>query len=721
VDGADLRLELARGVCANGADARLRGSLTFTHPQLGSIFVHLTETAVGLTEPASHGGSANGSATDAADTTGATDVPSELRDAFLLGATISELQGRIRVACLDPTLGAAPQVDRHATSIRESFVPYVEADSNLAWTTSAWRVLFDRIVLLHARFFADSTTRNTLYDPGERMPPYFFPEEEPDYAQVGIAQRPIGRERLADFSLCEATRRGLNCLTLLSIHPDVSLMPEVIRSQQARLLALMPERASGDDGGRDAAISITVQQVLQFIHAWEGYLRESFYAAGVTARNGNNLTAFEVGLSLAWLSWGISVQVLSRRAGETPEARLQHLREVWREAFADSGISRLQHQITIVGTALDAATAAAPGASATESQAATQAVKRSLDYWLRAVKLLLKEEAQGNPDHDGGIGPLSEDDWERLRQALITQTGIWQALVLGQQQLRAYNAEGVAQRIMQDLAVKFQQLAARRGLFGAAEQVTETLVEQTKIAAGQVSAVASTAQAAIAAQIQQGLRTLVRSLWPVLVVLLVITAVGVVVLFQRAMTGQVGNLLVDLATPLLGAASAIGLLFARDRIATTPPQVVPPVAQVAGASAARDSAVPVGAVAPEDRSLGGQLRALAGQVGGEVVEAFSRGFEQVQKDLAALGYSVGVSYPLVEYFVLHEDWEGFKAEIDFLDKVVWVKTARHADIMRVASAAFGPIGVFALAAAESTESDTADASTRAGTEAPQPH
>jgi hypothetical protein len=665
--------------------------------------VHLTDTVTGTSETLSHGPSVNGSATDDA----ASAVAAELRDAFLLGATISELQGRIRVACLDPTLGAAPIAEPHASSTRESFVPYVEADSNLAWTTSAWRVLFDRLVLLHARFFADSTTRNTLYDPGERMPPYFFPEEEPDYAQVGIAQRPVGRERLADFSLCEATRRGLNCLTLLSIHPDVSLMPDVIRRQQARLLALMPERASGDDGDdgtRDAAISITVQQVLQFIHAWEGYLRESFYAAGVTARNGNNLIAFEAGLSLAWLSWGISVQVLSRRADETSEARQQRIREVWREAFADSGISRLQHQITIVGTALDVATAPASGASVAESsksQAATQAVKRSLDYWLRAVQLLLKEDQRATAADDGGIGPLSEDDWERLREALITQTGIWQALVLGQQQLTAYNAEGVAQRIMQDLAVKFQHLAARRGLFGAAEQVTETLVEQTKIAAGQVSAVATTAQAAIAAQIQLGLRTLVRSLWPVLIVLLLITAVGIVVVVQRATTGQVGNLLTDLMTPLLGAASAIGLLFARDRIASSPPQPVPPATPVAATTP-----VAASAAALEDRSLTGQIRALAGQVSGEVVEAFSRGFEQVQKDLAALSYSVGVSYPLVEYFVLNEEWAGFKAEMDFLDKVVWVRTARHADIMRVASAAFGPIGVFALAA-ESTESDTA--------------
>jgi len=173
------------------------------------------------------------SATDTGASSATATIASELTDAFLLGATISELQGRVRVSALDPSLGAPPTAGAPATSMRESFAPYVDADSNIAWTTSAWRVLFDRLSLLHARFFSNSTTRYTHYDPGERMPPFFFPPDEPDYAQIGIAPRPHGKELLPEFSLYDATRRGLNCLTLLCIHPEVSLIPQGSRPRRA--------------------------------------------------------------------------------------------------------------------------------------------------------------------------------------------------------------------------------------------------------------------------------------------------------------------------------------------------------------------------------------------------------------------------------------------------------------------------------------------------------
>ena len=651
----------------------------------------MTEIAVDRTAPV-NGGPSPGTSSAAAT------VASELTDAFLLGATISELQGRIRVAALDPSLGASPLVDAPSTSTRESFAPYVDADSNIAWTTSAWRVLFDRLALLHARFFANSTTRNTHYDPGERMPPFFFPSDEPDYAQIGIAAQPPGKELLPAFSLYDATRRGLNCLTLLCIHPDVSLLPQVIKQQQARLLALMPDRANNPEAGTDAAISITVQQVLQFLHAWEGYLRESFYTAGMSARNENNLIAFEAGLSMAWLSWGISVHALSHPPEETDEAKQQRLRDLWEQSFGAPDISRLQHQVSILGKAID--DAASAGGESVAAQTTAQAVKRSLDYWQRAVKWLLR---QTDPTQSGDvrrIGPLSDDDWDRLRVALIAQSSIWQALMLGQQPLAAYSAEGVSQRIMQDVAVRFQQLAASRGLFGAAEQVGQTVLKEVELAADQVRAIATTAQAAISAQLQQTLGTLVRSFWPVIVVLVAITALGLFVLLQRAAVGQTSTWVADLSTPLVGVASTVGLLFARNKLASQRPVTVPvpPTPEVVTAPA------PV-----EEQGVVGRLGGFAGQIGGEILNSFERGFTRVQEDLAVLGRSVAVTYPLVEYFVLNQAWKDFGADVDFMDKVVWDETDRHEEIVRVASAAFGAIGVFAIA---SGSTDTTPASKR---------
>src|SRR5438067_7434047 len=89
-----------------------------------------------------------------------------LRNAFLLGATIAELQGRIRVTVADKNLGDPSKKTNTDASERASFVPYVEVDSDVAWVTSAWRVLFERLSLLHNEFFEDSTTEKTRYDPG---------------------------------------------------------------------------------------------------------------------------------------------------------------------------------------------------------------------------------------------------------------------------------------------------------------------------------------------------------------------------------------------------------------------------------------------------------------------------------------------------------------------------------------------------------------------------
>jgi hypothetical protein len=123
----------------------------------------------------------------------------------VLGATISELQGRIRVAALNTNLGV-PKRDTPAPSERADFVPYVDADSDIAWTTSAWRVLFQRLSLLHQSFFTDNSTDRTRYDPGTGVPPYFFPDE-PNYADIGIAPAPAGNEILPNFKLREEVVR----------------------------------------------------------------------------------------------------------------------------------------------------------------------------------------------------------------------------------------------------------------------------------------------------------------------------------------------------------------------------------------------------------------------------------------------------------------------------------------------------------------------------------
>jgi hypothetical protein len=88
---------------------------------------------------------------------------------------------------------------------------------------------------------------------------------------------------------------------------------------------------------------------------------------------------------------------------------------------------------------------------------------------------------------------------------------------------------------------------------------------------------------------------------------------------------------------------------------------------------------------------------LAGQAGNSLIAAFNAGLDTVRNDLAQLGQSVGVSYPLVEYFVLNHAWKAFQADVDFMDRVVWDETDRRDEVMRVAAAAFGGLGILAMA------------------------
>ena len=79
------------------------------------------------------------------------------------------------------------------------------------------------------------------------------------------------------------------------------------------------------------------------------------------------------------------------------------------------------------------------------------------------------------------------------------------------------------------------------------------------------------------------------------------------------------------------------------------------------------------------------------------IAAFERGFKGIQDDLADLSSAVAITYPLVEYFVLDPTIKGIQAEYDFMVLVVWNNTDRKQEVMRVAYAAFGPLGTFAMA------------------------
>jgi hypothetical protein len=662
----------------------------------------------------------------------------ELRAAFLLGATMGELHGRIEVAALSPTLGVIdvqPETPADAvTALRTSFLPYVKAGSDVAWVTSMWRVLFYRLSQLHNTFFPNSTTLNTRYDPGQNLPPYLFPTDPPDYATVGIGPEPEGALILKDFRLHEVTRRALNCLTLLYIEPRVSLLPAILEEEQARLEAAvlqaanLPETtpAADADHKRAVTVSIVTGGLLLFLRAWEGFLRESFYTAGVSANDQVKLIAFEAGLSLAALSWQITVQARAPQPATSPESEAARLGAVWAAAFADDRISRLQYQVGMVGKALDDATRAEGGTSTATAQEAAFAVTRSMDYWQRTIVWL---NSQGSTS---AHGPLTDRDWDRLRINLIEQAGIWQALVLGQQDLDTYSAAGVGQAILQDVATRFEKAVAGQGLFGAANQVSQALVDEVRVATDQLQAASAVVGTAARSELDQMLGAVMHSFWPIIAVLALIAALGVVVLVTHATSDGSGSLLADIATPLLGLAGAVGLFTTRRGLqssvlangsavtqavgaavkpvvglAVTPAGLGgTPVAGLAGAASGAGATAGGVAGAEQvvvDRSVGlvERLGVAAGGLGSSVLTDFNRGFDQAQADLKRLGHSVGMSYPLIEFFVLDSAWGNIRADVSFMNEVIWNDNDRRGEIASVVSAAFGSLGVFAMAANES--------------------
>ncbi len=614
--------------------------------------------------------------TPISDRTVSRDQVSDLHNAFLLGATIAELQGRIRVAALDTKLGDTATHAAPVDSERASFVPYVEVDSDVSWATSAWRVLFERISLLHSGFFASSTTDQTRYDPGIKVPPYYFPDA-PSYADVGIAPDPDTKPVLQNFKLRDVTRRGINCLALLFINPDVSLLPETVRAEQQRLIDAVT--AAGGGNTKDSAISAVTRALLLYVHAWEGFLRESFYAAGIDRQNQNNLIAFEAGLAVTWMSWAISVVP----KGDDITKR----RDLWTSTFGDADVSRLQHQLGVVCTALDDARQARDPNAKASAQAAGDAVKRSLDYWQRAVVWLCRRPTAANmprEDKNADVAELSADDWDRLRQALIEQTSIWQTLVLEQQSLESFSAEAVTQSILQEVAASFQELATNKGLFGAAEEVGRTVVEAAEITTVQFQAIAG-----------KTLRAVVNSFWPVLVVLAVVLVVGVAVLAQHLATGSTSTLVADLTTPITALVGGAALLLTQQRNSMQ----VPGTPKTTSGTSTEATGQPSTTTSSDGwTSVTTRVEGLVGQVSNTILADFARGYDQAKEDLAILGRSVGVSYPLVEYFVLNQAWRSLSADIQFMEEVVWNATDRRTEIVRVASAAFGPVGAFAIAA-----------------------
>src|SRR5581483_7940079 len=517
---------------------------------------NVTDTANGASESQNTSTAAgNGSqtaTTNAASTAKPPDLEQALRNALMLGWSIVELRSRIQIA-----------------AYKEDGSRYVP-DSSLR-RASVWRALFSRIAGLQKEAFPQGTTDGTLYQPPSKDDlPYLYPPA-PDYADVGIIGKDInGAAILEQFKLYDVTRRAINCLSLLYVNKDDSLIPETIECNQKHLVkAILDAAKKSEAGGGDPAQTDASQQskttntqtvpqvttdlqnmqearevltklTVKFLNAWEGYLRETYYVGGSVPKDDLELVAFEAGDSLSSLSWNVSVETsrLDRKARDKANQQSDpatstttapvDIIDIWKSLFAEKVVISIQHQITALSCALDTAfyqkhpelkPTKDQQSGDTDSNAivvpnpdlpsqAIEAVKHGLDYWQRAVLWI--------PDNKDKLSDDGKDLGNRLwngemRVALIEQANIWQTLLTGQQSLRAYNIETATREIMQDVTEDIQKSLRTDFRVGLqqAEKAMKDVAQQVKAA---VSEFGETA----AKGLEELFKASVKFLWPVL-------------------------------------------------------------------------------------------------------------------------------------------------------------------------------------------------------------
>jgi len=698
---------------------------------------------------------------------------SAVHDAFLLGWSIIELKSRIQVAALSTSITGTPQAvsttgpTNSSQSQAGQFLQNVlstvedakkqlllpESQQNLtdlpdsAWLTSLWRATFNRIAESHKGCFHVSTTAGTLYnlpdppnasqagmyqalvanpqgyDASKMYLPYLYlyPSNEQDYADIGIQQQQDNQ--LTRYRLYDVTRRAINCLTLLYTNQNESLIPDTVSDFQKQLVQNVTNFSqlavtinntpqSGQPGTNQAALPFDQQmnnaiqllsnQTVRFLETWDTYARETLYVNGGEDVQANEiqLVAYEAGRAMSSLSWGITTTIVpienalnyapnadpstSQEAKNDP-ALQQHLEEAWLKVFDERSIASIQQQISALSTAMDDAYYRVhpdiprpnPNSSAERTNLALpsqtiQAITFSLDYWKRAVQLICNGQPNtnaGTPSPGGVSKPviipsMTRQASSQLRLALVQQAEIWQPLLLHQQSLLDFSTQYVTQRILNDF-------------MGAFEKATSKEI-QDQIRRYRIPLI-----------IGGGVILLLLGLFVLLLILVPSLSQALVSGFALVVGGIVGF---------------FGTAVARLSSAFSPAR--------SGATAAPESA--------------GPISAIPGLAGTALVEAFQNGYKQILIEFDYLNHNVSITYPLVEYFILHsnqlamskannaqtststrnslsqslagevttEAGHLIKDAYDFLTQIAWTNQERADEIGRIAQAAFGPIGAF---------------------------
>lgn len=656
----------------------------------------------------------------------------DIRNAFELGSSLVELRRRVELIPRDVRKLMAKLPD--SSSGERPPLEQVEATvSDLAWRLTTLRVAFERVSQLHAAVINDPRdVANTAYDiqeiPAYLGPPLMGPADPEPYAHRGVARydkkkHPI----LAGFPIREAGRRTLNCLVTLTTDARTSLLPGAQCNLRTELWAALAAYLNGLDKAapdylEEVANAPTpdlkpcldhlAAKLCGYLLAWDAYLRETLFAQDSGQESEVRLVAYEAGRALAALSWDLEVQM-------DDDLDAAALSKRWVAQFDTRAVTSLQRQLALLAYSLDfrhdqAGGNGSPDGSNGQDQrlagdgelhldlalpgSALRVVSRGLSYWYRSIQWMSKA-----PPNTARAEADRRRLWQELRPALIEQSRIWRSLVLGRDSLENYSTASVVQQFVGEVIASFEQVAAQRGVVAAAENVGD--------AVGQIARNVEQTATEVGKQASEQILATFRGLWgrawlPILglgAALLVAISVMVLPLVTGKGDGGQTSILAGLVAVLVAGAGGQRLQAAGQSVQQLASNVQAEIPQKVS-----DSAQQAGAnVTAQARGLAERLGNAFGMATKQVLDALDDGMTQIQNDLRALTYSVGVAYPLVAYFVIREEFADIGDIPAFMDKVIWNETDRAAEVRRVAYAAFGSLGLFAGALATSGKPSTA--------------
>jgi hypothetical protein len=570
--------------------------------------------------------------------------------------------------------------------------------------------------------------------------PYLYlyhPDPVFDYANVGIRKiekKDVGNNNididsfLKNFRLYDITRRALNCLGLLLTTSADCLMPETIAAYQQevvqRVLAPPPTLAESDssnqkpanqkpgtgsngaqssnnqadqDNRKKEAIKKLSNLVIPLLEAWDSFLRESFYVDTNTQNNDSNsqgfeieLVAYEAGRSLAALSWGVSVALVPLekislpptqhnndnnkdvQAGNDPNALIREIlntkaQNTWMNVFNDRDVNHVQHQIAALSTALDVAYFSirkdlkppsaddllVPLNPDLPSQA-IQAVTHSLNYWEQAIahmcekKRPLREPLSAKTQ--AGTPVLAPPTTINTSNQLADGTPR-PSRPLDWEMSKTLRTELTQQSTVWQSLILYQQGLRSFTVKTVTQKILNDFMQDLEKAAGNEI-------------FNNGAFKWTLWIIGIIFVLLVLTVLGLYF--------------------VLGASK-----FNLMSIISSPPVIITAIVTTIGAT-----------TTPFINALLSRLSKIGsffGSAGTSIEKALQDGYAQILIEFDYLNHNVGVTFPLIEFFVWEEMKFGDKPiedGYDFLVNVFWTAEDREEEIQRVARAAFGPIGAF---------------------------